>query len=170
MEFKKIVVPPNENECPADALMKQFREELKKRKNKDSFSKNIELTDICIRYWKINCDIKEISEDGRSITFWWDEVPEKKLPPLQIKVRKEKGKYQLVYLKEFGEDRSKIAGIVRGHGRMTEGTITLDKQQAQKENPMHQLKNLEYTDPKRQELLNELNCLVNNSGKKVGRR
>lgn len=120
-----INVPTNEEECPADALMSDFRRKVKKAPKK-SYSKNVSISGTSVKFWQDHADIVNENEDY--ITFYWDEIKEEDLPPLKIKVRKGKDKCTLLYLKEYGkEEKLLIKGKPR-KGKNKGGKIFLDKE------------------------------------------
>ena len=94
---KKEKVPEGEENCPADVLMKLFRQEIRQVK----FPRNIEFNENTIEFLKEQAD--GIEEGEEHIKFQWDEIAEENLPPLIVKVKKESSIYRLVYLKELPE-------------------------------------------------------------------
>lgn len=117
-----INVEYGEDNCPADALMSDFR---KIAKETFDYQKNIEFSKNCIRFFKRMADIVE--ENYNNIIFAWDAIPESDLPPLIVKIRKEKGKYKLLYLKELGEEKTIIKGKQR-KGKNKSGKLKIEKE------------------------------------------
>lgn len=103
MKTRTIFVDAGPN-CPADALMADFRKILDQNK----YAKNIEFSATCVEFFKDRADVVEEGSDH--IRFVWDEVPEEELPVLEVKVRKQEGKFFLSYLKEFGDEPTRIDG------------------------------------------------------------
>ncbi len=124
MKDKKIVVPSGDNDCPADALMLDFRKNLEKEFG-EKYPQNIEVTPNTLEFWKEHADIVKDGENNK--TFQWYEIPEEELPPLKISVFKENnGNWRVSYLKEYGEDQLLIQGK-QGKGSNKNGRIILDK-------------------------------------------
>lgn len=121
-----INVEYGEDNCPADALMYDFRT---KAHNMLSYPKNIEFSKECIDFFKEMADIVEESEDN--ICFMWDEVLENNLPQLIVKIRKSNGKYMLQYLKELGEEQTLIKGKSR-KGKNKNGRIEVIKEREER--------------------------------------
>ncbi len=121
-----VEVEYGKDNCPADALMYDFR---KRANNTKDYEKNIEFSKECIEFFKTMADIIEESEDN--ICFKWDEVIEKDLPPLIVKVRKLNGKYILQYLKELGEEEILIKGKQR-KGKNKNGKIKVIKEREER--------------------------------------
>lgn len=117
-----INVEYGENNCPADALMYDFRT---RANNIRDYAKDIEFSKECIEFFKTMSDIVEESDDN--ICFKWNEVIEKDLPPLIVKIRKVNGKYILQYLKELGKKETLIKGKQR-KGRNKNGKIEVIKE------------------------------------------
>ena len=92
-----IDVAPDDENCPADALMANFRKKIKEAKEKD-YQKNIEFSNGCVNFFKDMADVVE--ESDKYIEFNWEDVPNKDLPSLTVKIRKSNGKFYLQYLKE----------------------------------------------------------------------
>lgn len=118
-----IDVAPDEDSCPADALMNDFREKIKEAKDKD-YQKNIEFSSGCVNFFRDMADMTE--ESDKYIEFNWLDVPEKNLPPLIVKIRKSNGKFYLQYLKEYGEEELVIKGKQR-KGKNRNGKIQVRK-------------------------------------------
>lgn len=118
-----IYVEPDEDNCPADALMANFRRKIKKASEKD-YQKNVEFTAGCINFFKDMADVTE--ESDKYIEFNWADVPDKDLPPLTVKIRKNNGKFYLQYLKEHGEEELVIKGKQR-KGKNKNGKIQVRK-------------------------------------------
>lgn len=118
-----IDVEPDEDNCPADALMANFRRKIKKASEKD-YQKNVEFTAGCINFFKDMADVTE--ESDKYIEFNWADVPDKDLPPLTVKIRKNNGKFYLQYLKEHGEEELVIKGKQR-KGKNKNGKIQVRK-------------------------------------------
>ena len=124
MNTRKIVTAPAGNDdCPADALMSDFRKKINASRN--DYSKNIEISDSAIGFWKDHADY--IIKNAGSVEFIWDEIEEEQLPPLKIKVVRKYDKWYLSYLKEYGEETTLIQGK-RRKGRNKEGSVFLDKE------------------------------------------
>ena len=100
------------------------RKKIKEVKEKD-YQKNIEFSKNCIKFFKEMADIVE--ENYNNITFAWDAIPESNLPPLIVKIRKDKGKYKLLYLKELGEEKTIIKGKHR-KGKNKNGKLKIEKE------------------------------------------
>ena len=91
---KRIIhIEAGDDNCPADALMIDFR----KRANAGSkeYSRNIEFSETCIDFFRKMADIVE--EHEKNIKFKWYEIEDEELPPLIVKIRKDKGKYCKIY-------------------------------------------------------------------------
>ena len=123
---RKIEVEFGDDNCPADALMKDFRE----RAKKSDYAKNVEFSGSCVDFFKEMADVFEESE--KNIVFKWDEIPEEELPPLIVKLRKKDGKYLLQYLKELGDEVTLIKGKQR-KGRNKNGQIKVIKKEEPKD-------------------------------------
>lgn len=121
-KFNIIDVEYGENNCPADALMNNFRTRAHDMLN---YLKNIEFSKRCVDFFRDMADIIEESDDN--ICFKWYEVKEKELPPLTVKLRKANGKYILQFLKEIGEEVTLIKGKQR-KGKNKNGKINIEKQ------------------------------------------
>lgn len=121
-----INVKYGEDNCPADALMSDFRT---RAHNMLDYPKNIEFSKECIDFFRRMADVMEESKDN--ICFRWDEVLEKNLPPLIVKIRKINGKYVLQYLKELGEEQTLIKGKQR-KGENKSGKIELIKEREER--------------------------------------
>lgn len=119
-EQRIIEVNSGEENCPADALMKDFRNRAKNSK----YPKNVEFSSSCVDFFKRMADIFDETEDN--ITFKWDEIPEEELPPLIVKLRKKDGRYILQYLKEVGDETILIKGKQR-KGKNKNGKIMIIK-------------------------------------------
>ncbi len=124
-DFKYILVPPGDDNCPADALMLDFRKSVYQKSPTVNYPKNIAISDSTIKYWKDHADYYEESSDN--IIFMWHEIPKENLPPLVIKLFKKSNKWRLLYLKEFGEDHLLIKGKQR-KGSNKYGSIVLEKE------------------------------------------
>lgn len=120
--IKRVAAPAGADDCPADALMSDFRKNLNKANG--DYSKNIEVSDSSITFWKEHADY--IIKHGSSVIFQWDAIEEEDLPPLKIKVARKGDKWVLSYLKEYGEETTLIQGK-RRKGKNTSGFIYLDK-------------------------------------------
>ncbi len=120
---EKINVEYGDENCPADALMSDFR---KRAKGIINYPQNIEFSARSIEFFRKNADIVE--ENEGHIKFRWYEVPEEELPPLIVKIRKDKGKYYLQYLKELGEEKTIIKGKQR-KGKNRYGKMQIDKEE-----------------------------------------
>lgn len=112
-----IDVAPDDENCPADALMANFRKKIKEAKEKD-YQKNIEFSNGCVNFFKDMADVVE--ESDKYIEFNWEDVPNKDLPSLTVKIRKSNGKFYLQYLKEHGEEELVIKGKQRKGKNKTE--------------------------------------------------
>lgn len=117
-----INVEYGEDNCPADALMSDFR---KRAKETSAYQKNIEFSENCIKFFREMADIVEESDDN--VKFGWNAIPENDLPPLIVKIRKDKGKYKLQYLKELGEEKAIIKGKQR-KGKNKNGKLKIEKE------------------------------------------
>ena len=124
---KTVSASAGNNDCPADALMMNFRKHISK--SNGVYAKTIEISDSSIKFWKEHAD--SISDNGDSIIFQWDEILEEKLPPLKIKIVKKGEKWYLSYLKEYGEEITLIQGKKR-KGKNKGGFIYLDKEEQPK--------------------------------------
>lgn len=123
---KKIIeVNYGDDNCPADALMKDFRNRAKGSK----YPNNVEFSTSCVDFFKQMADVFEETENN--ITFKWEEIPEEELPPLIVKLRKKDGKYMLQYLKELGDETTLIKGKQR-KGKNKNGQIKIIKENANK--------------------------------------
>lgn len=120
----EVKASSDENDCSADRLMADFRKKVKNG-NKKSYARHVDISETSINFWREHADIIEENDD--SITFYWEEIEEEKLPPLKIKIRKVKGNYMLSYLKEYGEDKLLIKGKQR-KGKNRSGKIFLNKE------------------------------------------
>jgi len=118
-----IDVAPDEDSCPADALMSDFRKKIKEAKDRD-YQKNIEFSGGCVNFFRDMADIVEESE--KYIEFNWYDIPEEELPPLTVKIRKNNGKFYLQYLKEHGEEELVIKGKQR-KGKNRNGKMQVRK-------------------------------------------
>lgn len=116
-----IDVESGDENCPADALMRDFR---KRAKNTSEYPKNIEFSKNCIDFFREHADIVEETE--KNIKFSWYEVSEEELPPLIVKIMKSRERYYLQYLKELGEEKTIIKGKQR-KGKNKNGKIEIDK-------------------------------------------
>lgn len=117
-----LYVKPDADNCPADALMMDFR---KKINNTTKYSKNIEFSKNSVEFFRTMANIIEESEEN--IKFYWHEVIEKNLPPLIVKLRKSKERYYLQYLKELGkEEKTTIKGKQR-KGKNKNGKLQINK-------------------------------------------
>lgn len=122
MKNKKIFVNPGENNCPADALMSDFR------KNASSnYPKNTIFSQSGIEFFKKMANQYIVAENGNELTFYWKAIPEEKLPPLKVKIRRFKGKYFLNYLKEYGKKEKTLIRGKRRKGKYKNGTVEIIK-------------------------------------------
>ena len=124
-----IDVAPDDENCPADALMANFRKKIKEAKEKD-YQKNIEFSNGCVNFFKDMADVVE--ESDKYIEFNWEDVPNKDLPSLTVKIRKSNGKFYLQYLKEHGEEELVIKGKQR-KGKNKNGKIQVRKNYHEKD-------------------------------------
>ncbi|MCX4303935.1 MAG: hypothetical protein K1W33_07565 [Clostridia bacterium] len=124
-----IDVAPDDENCPADALMANFRKKIKEAKEKD-YQKNIEFSNGCVNFFKDMADVVE--ESDKYIEFNWEDVPNKDLPSLTVKIRKSNGKFYLQYLKEHGEEELVIKGKQR-KGKNKNGKIQVRKNYPEKD-------------------------------------
>ena len=124
-----IDVAPDDENCPADALMANFRKKIKEAKEKD-YQKNIEFSNGCVNFFKDMADVVE--ESDKYIEFNWEDVPNKDLPSLTVKIRKSNGKFYLQYLKEHGEEEIVINGKQR-KGKKKNGKIQVRKNYPEKD-------------------------------------
>ena len=122
-------VAPDDENCPADALMANFRKKIKEAKEKD-YQKNIEFSNGCVNFFKDMADVVE--ESDKYIEFNWEDVPNKDLPSLTVKIRKSNGKFYLQYLKEHGEEELVIKGKQR-KGKNKNGKIQVRKNYPEKD-------------------------------------
>ena len=122
-----IDVESGDENCPADALMIDFRK--KANLGKETYSKNIEFSETCIDFFRKMADIVE--EYEKNIKFRWYEIEEEELPPLIVKIRKNKGRYYLQYLKELGEEKTLIKGKQR-KGKNKNGKILIEKEEEER--------------------------------------
>ena len=119
---KIINVKEGEENCPADALMKDFRTRCI---GNNKYPKNIEFSESCINFFREMADIVEETENN--IIFKWNEIKEEEdLPPLIVKIRISNGKYYLQFLKELGEEKTIISAKQR-KGKNKKGKIYLNK-------------------------------------------
>ena len=107
MRTRVIYVGSGDDNCPADALMADFRKALSENK----YAKNIEFSERCIQFFREHADIVE--EEKTDICFMWYAVPEEELPPLKVKIAIRNSKYLLSYLIEYGEEQTKIQAKTR---------------------------------------------------------
>ncbi len=120
-ENKRIInVEYGDDNCPADALMKDFRARAKDSK----YYKNVEFSKSCIDFFKKMADIFEETENN--IVFKWYEIEEEELPPLIVKIRIKDGRYFLQYLKELSEEKTVIKGKQR-KGKNKNGKLKIEK-------------------------------------------
>lgn len=124
-----IDVAPDDENCPADALMANFRKKIKEANEKD-YQKNIEFSNGCVNFFKDMADVVE--ESDKYIEFNWEDVPNKDLPSLTVKIRKSNGKFYLQYLKEHGEEELVIKGKQR-KGKNKNGKIQVRKNYPEKD-------------------------------------
>lgn len=124
-----IDVAPDDENCPADALMANFRKKIKEANEKD-YQKNIEFSNGCVNFFKDMADVVE--ESDKYIEFNWEDVPDKDLPYLTVKIRKSNGKFYLQYLKEHGEEELVIKGKQR-KGKNKNGKIQVRKNYPEKD-------------------------------------
>ncbi len=124
-----IDVAPDDENCPADALMANFRKKIKEANEKD-YQKNIEFSNGCVNFFKDMADVVE--ESDKYIEFNWEDVPDKDLPSLTVKIRKSNGKFYLQYLKEHGEEELVIKGKQR-KGKNKNGKIQVRKNYPEKD-------------------------------------
>ena len=125
MRTRVIYVGAEDNECPADALLTDFRRIISEVK----YAKNIEFSKSCIDFFRDHADIVEETEDN--IHFRWDEIPEEELPPLEVKIRVKDGRFALQYLIEHGEEPTQIKGKAgKGKNRESNEKIIIVKREA----------------------------------------
>lgn len=122
MKNKTIIVNPGEDNCPADALMSDFRKNICSK-----YSRNITFSQAGIEFFKKMCDQYIVSGNGNIITFYWTAIPEEDLPPLKVKIVRQKGKYKLNYLKEYGETEKTLIKGKQGKGRYKNGSVKIIK-------------------------------------------
>jgi len=122
-----INVESGDENCPADALMIDFRK--RAILGKDKYSKNIEFSETCIDFFRKMADIVE--EYDKNIKFRWYEIEEEELPPLVVNIRKNKGRYYLQYLKELGEEKTVIKGKQR-KGKNKNGNLLVEKDEEER--------------------------------------
>lgn len=77
---KKINVSSDENLCPADALMYDFRKEISKNFNVE-YARHINISNSSVKYWENHADL--VIENDEILTFFWDEIKELQLPPFK---------------------------------------------------------------------------------------
>lgn len=130
MKNKTIMVNPGEKNCPGDALMLDFRKSIHNNK----YPRDITFSQSGIEFFKKMCDQCIVSGKGNNITFYWTAIPEKNLPPLKIKVVRQKGKYKLNYLKEYGETEKTLIKGKQGKGRYKNGSVKIIKLESRKPN------------------------------------
>ena len=118
-----IDVKSGDENCPADALMADFR---KRANSVEKYPKDIEFSESSIDFFRKMADIVEETEGN--IKFGWYEMLEKELPALIVKIRKNNGKYYLQYLKELGEEKTIIKGKQR-KGKNRDGKREIDKEE-----------------------------------------
>lgn len=123
---KSIIALPEEEFCPADELMMNYRKHLHEESKNNHYPKHIEVKNEAIKYWINHADYYEKSDNN--MVFMWDEIPEEELPPLKIKLFKQNDKWFLSYLKEYGEDDLLIQGKQR-KGKNKFGSMYLDKKE-----------------------------------------
>ena len=121
-----INVEYGEDNCPADALMNDFRT---RAHNMLNYPKNVEFSKECIEFFKKMADIVDESENN--MCFKWDEVPDKDLPPLIVKIRKLNDKYILQYLKKKKKKETLIKGRQR-KGKNKNGKIEVIKEREER--------------------------------------
>ena len=109
--------------------MANFRKKIKEAKEKD-YQKNIEFSNGCVNFFKDMADVVE--ESDKYIEFNWEDVPNKDLPSLTVKIRKSNGKFYLQYLKEHGEEELVIKGKQR-KGKNKNGKIQVRKNYPEKD-------------------------------------
>ncbi len=117
-----LYVKPGEDNCPADALMMDFR---KKINNTKKYSNNIEFSKNSVEFFRTMANIIEESEEN--IKFYWHEVLEENLPPLIVKLRKSKERYYLQYLKELGKEEKTIIKGKQRKGKNKNGKLQINK-------------------------------------------
>ena len=105
-------IDSSDNLCPADAIIIDFRRKVNSLEN---YPQNIELSSSCISFFKKMADVTE--ESDKTILFKWDDVPSKYLPKLIVKIRKEKNKFFIQYIKELGREYGKDNIIISGKQR-----------------------------------------------------
>lgn len=107
MKKSKIIDIQETEACPGDELMRLYR------KNPEELRKNVLFSQTSIDFFKSMADVME--KDKRILTFFWNAIPEKRLPSLKIKVQKKGKYYQLIYLKEkvdYTERQNEFKGRV----------------------------------------------------------
>ena len=125
----EVKASADENDCPADRLMADFRKKVRSG-NKKVYARHFDISEKSISFWRNHADI--IEENADNITFYWEEIEEEDLPPLKIKIRKVKGEYLLSYLREYGEDKLLIRGKQR-KGKNRSGKLFLNKEEKEGE-------------------------------------
>lgn len=107
MKKSKIIDIQETEACPGDELMRLYR------KNPEELGKNVLFSQTSIDFFKSMADVME--KDKRILTFFWNAIPEERLPSLKIKVQKKGKHYQLIYLKEkvnYTERQNEFKGRV----------------------------------------------------------
>ena len=107
MRKDKIFTVEGIEDCPGDALMKLYRT------NTEELRKNVLFSQTSIDFFKSMADVME--KHKRILTFFWNAIPEKRLPSLKIKLQKKGKYYQLIYLKEkvnYTERQNEFKGRV----------------------------------------------------------
>lgn len=135
-----IDVPSDDENCPADALMANFRKKIKNAKGV-AYQKNIEFSKGCINFFRDMANNTE--ESDKYIEFNWEDIPEEDLPPLTVKIRKSSGKFYLQYLKERGEEELVIKGKQR-KGKNKNGKIQVRKNYERKPKELETADNEEH--------------------------
>ncbi len=129
MKTRTIYVGSGEENCPADALMADFRRTL----SASSYAKSIEFSPSCIDFFRNMADI--VDETVDNIRLRWYEIPEEKLPPLEVKIRCKDGKYRLMYLTEFGDEPTVIKGNAgKGRNKGVAERLVIIKRSPEQEN------------------------------------
>ncbi len=107
MKKSKIIDIQETEACPGDELMRLYR------KNPEELRKNVLFSQTSIDFFKSMADVME--KHKRILTFFWNAIPEKRLPSLKIKLQKKGKYYQLIYLKEkvnYTERQNEFKGRV----------------------------------------------------------
>jgi len=120
----KITTPPGKEYCSADEIMYYYRYWIHEIGTQNNFPKNINVDNNSVNYWLEHSDVYYLTDN--SIKFYWEEDPKHNLPPLLLKVVRDKDEWRLSFLREFGDDKLYIDGKSR-KGKNKNGKIDLQK-------------------------------------------